>query len=109
MQSARVAQRGISVDIVPGIVPIHSFKQVKRFAGMCGASIPDTLAARFEGLDDDAETRMLVAAAVAAEQVLDLQRRGVDTFHFYTMNRAELVYALCHLIGLKPAHDAVAA
>ncbi|WP_420394220.1 methylenetetrahydrofolate reductase [NAD(P)H] [Acuticoccus sp.] len=99
----RVAARGLEVEVVPGIIPIHSFKQVKRFAGMCGASIPDTLADRFAGLEEDEETRRLVAAAVAAEQVCDLERRGVDTFHFYTMNRADLVYALCHLIGIKPA------
>ncbi|RAI03584.1 methylenetetrahydrofolate reductase [NAD(P)H] [Acuticoccus sediminis] len=105
----RVARRGIKVDIVPGIVPILSFKQIKRFAEMCGASIPDRLADRFEGLDDDAEQRMLVAAAIAAEQVLDLQARGVDTFHFYTMNRAELVYALCRLIGINPVAQAAAA
>ncbi len=105
----RVAKRGIDINIVPGIAPIHSFKQVKRFAGMCGASVPDSIATRFEGLDDDVEQRMLVAAAVAAEQVLDLQSRGVDTFHFYTMNRAELVYALCRLIGINPATQSAAA
>lgn len=99
----RVARRGINVSIVPGIVPIHSFKQVKRFAGMCGASIPPFLEERFEGLDDDPETRRLVAAAVAAEQVFDLMRRGVDRFHFYTMNRDDLVFALCHMLGLRSA------
>jgi len=97
----RVAKRGIDVEIVPGIVPIHSFKQVKRFAGMCGASIPGTLETRFEGLDDDPDTRRLVAAAVAADQVFDLMKRGVDRFHFYTMNRDELVFALCHMLGLR--------
>jgi len=105
----RVAKRGIAVPIVPGIIPIHSFAQVKRFAGMCGASIPPALADRFEGLDGDPETRRLVAAAVAAEQVLDLMRRGVDCFHFYTMNRADLVFALCHLIGLRSETDVAAA
>jgi len=105
----RVAKRGIAVPIVPGIIPIHSFAQVKRFAGMCGASIPPALADRFEGLDEDPETRRLVAAAVAAEQVLDLMRRGVDRFHFYTMNRADLVFALCHLIGLRSETDVAAA
>lgn len=97
----RVAARGITLPIVPGIVPIHSFTQVKRFAGMCGASIPERLAERFAGLEDDPETRRLVAAHVAAEQVLDLMERGVEQFHFYTMNRAELVFALCHLIGVR--------
>ena len=105
----RVARRGIDVPIVPGIVPIHSFKQVKRFAGMCGASIPDVLETRFEGLDDDPDTRRLVAAAVAAEQVFDLMKRGVDRFHFYTMNRDELVFALCHLLGLRAETDVAAA
>ncbi len=106
----RVAKRGIDVPIVPGIVPIHSFAQVRRFAGMCGASIPATLEQRFEGLDDDPDTRRLVAAAVAAEQVFDLMKRGVDRFHFYTMNRDELVFALCHMLGLRAeTHVAAAA
>ena len=105
----RVAKRGITVPIVPGIVPIHSFTQVKRFAGMCGASIPDSLATRFEGLEEDVDTRRLVAAAVAAEQVFDLMKRGVDRFHFYTMNRADLVFALCHLLGLRTEDVAAAA
>ena len=105
----RVAKRGIKVNMVPGIMAVHSIKQVKRFADMCGASVPDRLSSRFEGLDDDAEQRMLVSAAVAAEQVADLQSRGVDTFHFYTMNRAELVYALCRMIGINPATQSAAA
>lgn len=94
-------RRGIHLPIVPGMMAIHSFAQVKRFAGMCGASIPGWLEERFEGLDGDPETRRLVAAHVAAEQVTDLMTRGVNQFHFYTMNRAELVYALCHLIGIR--------
>ena len=97
----RVARRGLTIPVVPGIIPIHSFAQVQRFAGMCGASIPAGLAERFAGLEEDVETRRLVAAAVAAEQVTDLMRRGVERFHFYTMNRADLVYALCHLIGVR--------
>ncbi|MBJ3777714.1 methylenetetrahydrofolate reductase [NAD(P)H] [Acuticoccus mangrovi] len=101
----RVAKRGITIPVIPGIVPIQSFKQTKRFAAMCGASVPDWLETRFEGLDDDPETRKLVAATVAAEQVKDLMSRGVDRFHFYTMNRADLVYALCHLIGMRPEGD----
>ncbi len=96
----RAAKRGITIPIVPGIMAIHSFAQVKRFAGMCGTSIPDTLEARFEGLEEDHQQRALVSAAVAAEQVSDLRRRGVERFHFYTMNRCELVYALCRMIGL---------
>jgi methylenetetrahydrofolate reductase (NADPH) len=97
----RVAKAGITLPIVPGIVPVHNFQQVARFSAACGTTIPEWLERRFEGLDDDAETRRLVAAAVAAEQVLDLNSRGITDFHFYTMNRSELVYALCHLLGLR--------
>jgi methylenetetrahydrofolate reductase (NADPH) len=100
----RVRARGIDVPVVPGILPVQNFKQTKSFAGRCGASVPDWLAGRFDGLDDDAATRKLIAAAVAAEQVLDLVDRGVTDFHFYTMNRADLVYAVCHLLGLRPSH-----
>jgi methylenetetrahydrofolate reductase (NADPH) len=99
----RVAARGIHIPIVPGIVPVQNFKQVRNFAERCGASIPRWLTERFDGLDDDVATRKLVAAAVAAEQVIDLVDRGVTDFHFYTMNRADLVYAICHLLGLRPA------
>jgi methylenetetrahydrofolate reductase (NADPH) len=90
---------------VPGILPVQNFKQTKSFAARCGASVPDWLAERFNGLDDDAATRKLIAAAVAAEQVIDLVDRGVTDFHFYTMNRADLVYAICHLLGLRPCHE----
>jgi methylenetetrahydrofolate reductase (NADH) len=102
----RVRKAGIFIPIVPGIMPIHNFAQVARFASMCGASIPDLQARRFEGLENDAETRAMVATAVAAEQVYDLVERGVDEFHFYTMNRAKLVYAICHLLGLRGTGDA---
>jgi methylenetetrahydrofolate reductase (NADPH) len=98
----RVRARGIDVPIVPGILPVQNFKQTKNFAARCGASVPDWLERRFEGLDDDPSTRKLIAAAVAAEQVLDLVDQGVTDFHFYTMNRADLVYAICHLLGLRP-------
>ena len=91
----RVRARGIDIPIVPGIVPVQNFKQTANFAAKTGASVPDWLRQRFEGLDSDPATRQLVAAAVAAEQVLDLVDRGVQDFHFYTMNRAELVYAIC--------------
>ncbi|MDA4846522.1 methylenetetrahydrofolate reductase [NAD(P)H] [Hoeflea poritis] len=97
----RVRRAGIYIPIVPGILPVHNFQQVAKFAGLCGASIPDWLATRFEGLDKDPQTRALVAAAVAADQVMDLVERGVQDFHFYTMNRAQLVYAICHLLGLR--------
>jgi methylenetetrahydrofolate reductase (NADPH) len=98
----RCVAAGIAVSIVPGILPITRFPQVTRFAERCGASIPHWLAERFAGLDDDAETRRLIAANVAIEQVLRLQRHGVSEFHFYTLNRAELSYAICHALGLRP-------
>jgi methylenetetrahydrofolate reductase (NADPH) len=98
-----VRARGINVPITPGILPVQNFKQARNFAARTGASVPDWLAARFDGLDDDPATRKLIAAAIAAEQVLDLVDRGVNDFHFYTMNRADLVYAICHLLGLRPA------
>jgi methylenetetrahydrofolate reductase (NADPH) len=103
----RVRTSGIDIPIVPGILPVQNFKTTKNFAARCGASVPAWLAERFDGLDDDAATRKLIAAAVAAEQVLDLVDHGVTDFHFYTMNRADLVYAVCHLLGLRPnqAHD----
>lgn len=104
----RVRARGIDIPVVPGILPVQNFKQVKNFAERCGASVPGWLAERFEGLDDDIDTRRLVAAAVAAEQVMDLVDRGITDFHFYTMNRAELVYAICHLLGLRPEARAAA-
>ncbi len=97
----RVRRAGIYIPIVPGILPVHNFAQVAKFANLCGASIPDWLATRFEGLEKDPQTRALVAAAVAADQVMDLVERGVQDFHFYTMNRAQLVYAICHLLGLR--------
>jgi methylenetetrahydrofolate reductase (NADPH) len=99
----RVRAAGIDIPIVPGILPVQNFKTTKTFAARCGASVPAWLADRFDGLDDDAATRKLIAAAVAAEQVLDLVDHGVTDFHFYTMNRADLVYAICHLLGLRPS------
>jgi methylenetetrahydrofolate reductase (NADPH) len=98
----RVRRAGITIPILPGIVPVQNFRQVSNFARKTGASVPDWLVKRFEGLDDDVETRKLVAAAVAAEQVIDLLDRGVADFHFYTMNKADLVFAICHLLGLRP-------
>ena len=100
---------GIDIPIIPGIVPVQSFKQTANFARRAGAAIPQWLADRFEGLDDDPQTRKLVAATVAAEQVLDLVDHGVRDFHFYTMNRADLVYAICHLLGLRPKLEQEAA
>jgi methylenetetrahydrofolate reductase (NADPH) len=97
-----VRARGIDIPIVPGILPVQNFKQAASFAERAGASVPEWLEHRFEGLEADIDTRKLIAAAVAAEQVLDLVDRGVTEFHFYTMNRADLVYAVCHLLGLRP-------
>lgn len=97
----RVRARGIDIPIVPGLVPVQNFRQTSSFAQKTGASVPAWLAARFEGLDDDPATRRLVAAAVAAEQALDLVDRGVRDFHFYTMNKADLVFAICHMLGLR--------
>lgn len=102
----KVRARGINIPIVPGIVPVQNFKQTAGFAARCGASIPFWLAERFDGLENDPATRRLIAAAVAAEQVIDLLDAGVRDFHFYTMNKADLVYAICHLIGLRPVAEA---
>ncbi|MFO1426212.1 MAG: methylenetetrahydrofolate reductase [Steroidobacteraceae bacterium] len=97
----RCAAAGIGVSIVPGILPIGRFQQVQRFAARCGASVPGWLAERFAGLDDDPDTRRLIAANVAIEQVSRLKRHGVREFHFYTLNRAELTYAICHALGVR--------
>jgi methylenetetrahydrofolate reductase (NADPH) len=105
------AAAGIAIPIVPGIFPMQNFKQTVNFVRRAGTSVPHWLAERFEGLDDDPTTRRLVAAAVCAEQVIDLIDHGVEDLHFYTMNRADLVFAICHLIGLraKPKVEAAAA
>ncbi len=105
----RVRARGIDIPIVPGIIPVLNFAQVKKFADVCGAHVPNALAERFAGLESDPETRKLVAATVAAEQVNDLRQRGVNEFHFYTLNRSELVFAICHLLGIRPEAGAAAA
>ena len=105
----RCAAAGIDVPIVPGILPITRFEQVRRFAARCGASIPHWLQERFAGLEDDPETRRLIAASVAIEQVKTLERHGVCDFHFYTLNRAELTYAICRTLGLRPTLPARAA
>ena len=97
----RVRAAGITIPIVPGVTAVQNFKQTANFAKRAGASVPDWLGERFAGLDDDPQTRRLIAAAVAAEQVFDLLDRGVEQFHFYTMNRADLVYAVCHLLGAR--------
>jgi methylenetetrahydrofolate reductase (NADPH) len=99
----RARSAGVSVPIVPGIMPVTNFRQLVRFAGMCGASVPAWLADLFDGLDDDLETRRMVAANVAADQCRRLQAEGIDEFHFYTLNRADLTYAICHILGVRPA------
>jgi methylenetetrahydrofolate reductase (NADPH) len=104
----RVRRAGIYIPIVPGVLPVHNFAQVAGFAGRCGTHVPQWLAERFDGLENDPQTHALVSAAVAAEQVLDLVERGVEEFHFYTMNRAELAFAICHLIGIRPQMRAAA-
>ncbi len=106
LERARAA--GIWVPITPGVVPIHNFKQVAGFAAKAGATVPSWLAHRFQGLEDDPTTSHLVAAAVATEQVMDLVDEGVKKFHFYTLNRADLVYAICHLLGLRARASTVA-
>ena len=99
----RCLAAGISAPIVPGIMPVTNFSQLVRFAGGCGTSVPDWLARMFEGTEDDPETRRMIAAAVAAEQVRLLQANGVDEFHFYTLNRPDLTYAIAHLLGARAA------
>jgi methylenetetrahydrofolate reductase (NADPH) len=96
----RVRARGLDIPIVPGLIPIGNFERICSFAAKCGASIPADLTARFAGLEDEPDIRRLVAAAVAAEQVNALRAQGIEEFHFYTMNRAELVYAICRILGL---------
>ena len=96
------ATAGITASIVPGILPITKFPQLLRFAAMCGANVPRWLHERFDGLDDDDETRRMIAASVAIEQVQRMQVEGINEFHFYTLNRAELTYAICHALGVRP-------
>jgi methylenetetrahydrofolate reductase (NADPH) len=98
----RCATAGIESSIVPGILPITRFPQLERFADMCGASVPDWLRQRFAGLDDDEATRQMIAASVAIEQVRTLEKEGIEDFHFYTLNRSELTYAICHALGVRP-------
>ncbi len=97
-----VAAAGVSIPIVPGILPVTNFATVVRFAGLCGAAVPAWLTRLFATLDQDPETRKLAAATIAAEQCQALRSHGVELFHFYTLNRADLTYAICHLLGLRP-------
>ncbi|MBF0325149.1 MAG: methylenetetrahydrofolate reductase [Alphaproteobacteria bacterium] len=98
----RAVAAGITVPIVPGILPVTNFGQVQKFSAACGASVPGWMATLFEGLDNDPETRRLVAATVAAEQCRALAADGVSDFHFYTLNRADLAYAISHILGVRP-------
>ncbi len=97
----RAEKAGIRVPIIPGILPVTNFARVAGFSAKSGASVPGWMAELFEGLDDDPETRKMVAASVAAEQCRALHAQGVNQFHFYTMNRADLVYAICHILGVR--------
>lgn len=97
----RVRAAGIGIPIVPGLMPIANFSGLRRMADMCGATVPGRLVKLFQNLDDQPETRQLVAATVAAEQCLALAESGVKHFHFYTLNRDGLAYALCHMLGLR--------
>lgn len=100
------AAAGIESSIVPGILPVTRFPQLQRFAARCGASVPQWLVDSFAGLDDDDETRRMIAASIAIEQVRRLQAEGIDEFHFYTLNRSELAYAICHALGVRPKQAA---
>ena len=97
----RARAAGIDVPIVPGILPVTNYAQVCRFSAMCGAAVPSWMADLFDGMDDDPETRKLIAATVAAEQCRALAAEGVTDFHFYTLNRADLTFAICHILGVR--------
>ena len=98
----RCASIGIEAEIVPGILPVTNFKQLQKMASFTNVKIPAWLAKAYEGLDDDPTTRNLVAASVAMDMVKILSREGVNDFHFYTLNRSELTYAICHTLGIRP-------
>jgi methylenetetrahydrofolate reductase (NADPH) len=104
----KVRRRGIFCEIVPGIMPVTNFRTMVGFAEKAGASVPRWLGQRFDGLDDDVETRRLVAATTVAEQVQGLAEQGVREFHFYTLNRADLSFAICHILGIRPGKTAAA-
>jgi len=97
----RVRAAGVDIPLSPGIMPVTNFNGLKRMSAACGAAVPDWLAAHFDGLDDDPETRKLIAASVAAETCARLQEEGFADFHFYTLNRADLVYAICRVLGVR--------
>jgi methylenetetrahydrofolate reductase (NADPH) len=98
----RAAAKGIDVPIVPGVLPVSNFTQVRKFAALCGAKLPAWLADLFDGLDEDIETRRMIAVTVAGDLCRRLQAEGLRDFHFYTLNRADLTFAICHLLGVRP-------
>lgn len=98
----RAAAQGINIPIIPGILPVTSYSNIKKFSAQCGMQVPAWLVHLFEGIEDDPATRKLVASMVASEQCRILQKAGVTDFHFYTLNRADLVYAVCHSMGVRP-------
>jgi methylenetetrahydrofolate reductase (NADPH) len=104
----RAARHGIDVPLIPGIMPVFNFAKVAAFSEDCGTSIPDWMHETFAGLDEDPDTRRLVAASVAADLCQRLQAEGVERFHFYTLNRPELTYAVCRLLGVKPHFEEAA-
>jgi len=97
----KMAAAKLEMPVIPGILPVTNFKSMEAFAGRCGATVPKWVSQRFEGLDDDLETRSGIAAAMAVEQCKELEREGVNAFHFYTLNRAELTTAICRMLGLS--------
>ena len=97
----RVAAAGIDVELIPGILPVTNYKTLARFADQCGTSLPQSLSDLFVGLDDDPTTRQQIAAHVAVSQAETLGREGVRNFHFYTLNRADLSYTVCHALGVR--------
>ncbi len=105
----RALAAGITAPVVPGIMPVSNYTQAAKFSAMCGASVPDWLGTMFEGTEDDPETRRMIAAILAAEQVRLLQANGVDEFHFYTLNRPDLTFAIAHLLGVRVKKPAAVA
>ena len=96
------AAAGVNAPIVPGIMPVSNFQGITKMAGLCGAKVPSWLASLFDGLEEDVETRRMIAATVAGDLCRRLRDEGVDQFHFYTLNRADLTFAICHLLGVRP-------
>lgn len=101
----KVRAAGIEIPIVPGVMPVTNFSGLRKMADVCGTTVPGRLVKLFQNLDDDPATRSLIAATVAAEQCLDLAEHGVNHFHFYTLNRDDMAYALCHMLGVRPKRD----